>query len=405
MMNRWAWLAVVWMAGQLLFWGGRAMGQATGASGPAVGTDESGGSAAVRTWRVYIGTYTRGESKGIYLFEMEAASGELRPAGVAAETKNPSFLAVHPSRKFLYAVGEISDFAGKSGAISAFAVEPASGKLRLLNQQPSGGQGPCHVIVDAAGRNALAANYGSGSAAVLPIGPDGSLGKPSSVVQHEGSGPNPQRQAGPHAHSINLDPAGRYAFVPDLGLDRIFIYRFDAGAGSLARNDPPAAAVAPGAGPRHFAFHPTGGFAYVINELASTITAFVYDAHRGALKELQTIGTLPQGFTEPNTTAEVQVHPSGRFVYGSNRGLDSIAIFSVDAESGRLTAIGHESTRGKTPRNFGIDPAGKWLIAANQGSDTLAVFRIDERTGRLQPTGPTVNVPLPVCVKFVPAPR
>jgi len=350
--------------------------------------------------RVYVGTYTGKESKGIYMLRLDLAKDTLGDPELVAETRNPTFLALHPTGRFLYAVGEIGDFGGKrTGAISAFAIE-ASGKLTLLNQQPSGGPGPCHVSVDRQGRNVLAANYTGGSACVIPLADDGKLKTPTCVVQHEGKGANPRRQAGPHAHSINLDPAGRFAFVADLGLDKVMIYRLDAAAGTLTPNDPPAGLVAPGSGPRHFAFHPCGKFAYVINELASTITAFTYDLNSGRLDEIQTVTTLPEGFNGNNTTAEVQVHPSGRFVYGSNRGHDSIAIFAVDPASGKLTAVGHESTQGKTPRNFGIDPTGRYLLAANQGTNNLVLFRIDAATGKLTATGATATVGSPVCVKF-----
>jgi len=353
-------------------------------------------------YRLYVGTYTSGESKGIYLLDFDAGSGALMPVGLAGEAVNPSFLAVHPGGRFLYSVGEIGEFAGrKSGAVNAFAIDAASGKLRLLNQQPSGGSGPCHVCLDAKGSNALVANYSSGSAAVLPINPDGSLAPPSSVVQHEGSGPNPARQKGPHAHSINLDPAGRFAFVADLGVDRVFIYRFDSARGTLEANAPAAAKVPPGGGPRHFAFHPGGRFAYTNNELTSSVTAFAYAPERGELRDFQTLTTLPDDFASPNTTAEILVHPSGRFLYCSNRGHDSIAIFSIDPDSGRLTARGHQSTGGETPRNFGIDPAGRWLIAANQKSGTLCVFRIDGDSGMLERVGDPVSIPSPVCVRFV----
>jgi 6-phosphogluconolactonase len=357
-----------------------------------------------RTMLVYVGTYTGGESKGIYLFRMDPATGKLTPAGVAAETANPSFLAIHPNRRFLYAVGEIGDFAGrKSGAVSAFAIEPKSGALTLLNQQPSRGAGPCHLVVDGPGRNVLVANYGGGSVAALPIAADGRLGEATGFVQHEGSSVNPRRQEAPHAHSINTDRESRFAFAADLGLDRVLIYRLDSEQGTLTPNDPPYASVKPGAGPRHFAFHPGGRYAYVINELDSTLTAFSYDAARGALTELHTLSTLPAGFEGNNSTAEVQVHPSGKFVYGSNRGHHSIAIFAVDAATGRLTPVGHQPTGGRTPRNFGIDPTGTYLIAANQETHTLVVFRIDPATGRLEPTGETAGAPSPVCVKFLPA--
>jgi 6-phosphogluconolactonase len=360
---------------------------------------------AGKLW-VYVGTYTNAKSKGIYLFELDLASGQMTAKGLAGEAINPSFLAIHPSRKFLYAVGEMANFEGKrSGAVSAFAIDAANGWLKLLNQQPSVGAGPCHLIVDRDGKNVLVANYGGGSVAVLPVEADGRLRAASSVIQHTGKSVNPKRQEAPHAHSINLDAGNRFAVAADLGLDQLLVYRFDPAKGTLTPNDPPFAKVAPGAGPRHFAFHPGGRFAYVINELASTVTAFAYDPDRGELKELQTISTLPDGFKGNNSTAEVQVHPSGRFLYGSNRGHDSIAIFTIDPATGRLTAAGHQPTHGKTPRNFGIDPTGTYLLACNQHSDTISVFRIDPQTGRLKGTGQVIEAPTPVCVKMMPAPN
>jgi 6-phosphogluconolactonase len=351
---------------------------------------------------VYIGTYTQGKSKGIYLFRMDPASGQLTPAGLAAETVNPSFLAIAPNHRFLYAVNEIGEFGGtSSGAVSAFAIEPTTGKLTLLNQESSRGSGPCHLIVDRQGKNVLVANYGGGSVAVLPIRPDGRLGPATAFIQHQGSSVNPQRQKEPHAHSMNLDAANRFAFAADLGLDKVLIYRFDPNQGTLAPNDPAAAAVAPGAGPRHFAFHPSGRWAYVINEIDSTVTAFSYDAKTGALKSVQTISTLPERFTGNSSTAEIQVHPSGKFLYGSNRGDDSLAIFRIDPDTGRLTSVGRQPTQGKTPRGFGIDPTGTFLLAANQDSDSVVVFRIDPETGELRPTGQVVEVPKPVCVQFM----
>jgi 6-phosphogluconolactonase len=365
---------------------------------PAADSQDAGGG---KLW-VYLGTYTQGTSKGIYLYHLDLSTGALVSAGLAAETTSPSFLAIHPGRRFLYAVGEIGDFRGKkAGAVSAFSIDPASGKLGLLNQQPSGGPGPCHVAVDRAGRNVLAANYGGGSVVCLPIGDDGRLGQAASFVQHEGHSVNPARQKGPHAHSVNLSPDGRFAFVADLGLDKIMIYGLDAASGKLAPGNPPSAGVAPGAGPRHFAFHPGGRFAYGINELNSTVTAFAYDAQRGTLGTVQTISTLPEGFSGTNYPAEVQVHPSGKYVYGSNRGHDSLAIFAVDAETGKLAPVGHQSTQGRNPRNFGIDPTGSYLLAANQDSDNVVVFRIDSRTGRLRPTGHEASISKPVCVKFL----
>ena len=363
-----------------------------------VGTNQS----VVAAQRVYIGTYTRGDSKGIYLCRLDMQTGKLTPPVLAGETANPSFLAIHPSGDYLYAVGELGQFGGKrSGAVSAFRIGRPAGKLELLNQQPSGGAGACHLVVDASGRNVLVANYSGGSIAVLPIGDGGQLDEATAFVQHEGSSVNPRRQKGPHAHSINVAPDNRFAFVADLGLDKVLVYRFDATNGTLAPNDPAWATVKPGAGPRHFAFHLGGKSAYVINELQSTVTAFAYDARQGALTERQTLPTLPDGFDEDSTTAEVQVHPSGKFLYGSNRGHDSIAVFAIDATTGRLTPVEHESTQGQAPRNFGIDPTGAFLLAANQKSDTIVVFRINQDTGALTPTGHKVDIPSPVCVKVV----
>jgi len=346
---------------------------------------------------VYVGTYTGGLSKGIYRFELDLATGKAGEPVLAAESKNPSFLALHPGRRFLYAANET----GKTGTVSAFAIQ-ADGTLALLNQQPSEGQSPCHLVVDKAGTHVLVANYSSGTAAVLPIGADGKLAPASTTVRHEGKGPNAKRQEGPHAHSINLDPANRFAFLADLGLDKVFIYKYDGAAGALVPNDPPAGVTAPGAGPRHFCFHPNGKFAYVINEMLCTVTAFAYDAEKGSLAEIQTVPTLPADFTGPNTTAEVQLTPDGKHLYGSNRGHNSLAVFAVDAATGKLTAAGHVLSGGKTPRNFGIDPTGRWLLAAHQDSDSIVVFKIDPQSGKPEPTGQTLTVGKPVCVKMIP---
>jgi 6-phosphogluconolactonase len=353
---------------------------------------------------IYVGTYTGPKSKGIYRLRMDSASGALTGVELAAEMTNPSFVAVHPSRRFLYAVGETGGAGGKGG-VAAFAMSAETGKLDALNQQSTGGAGPCHLTVDREGRNVLATNYGSGSVCVLPVGADGRLSAASSVIQHQGSGPDPKRQAGPHAHSVNLDAAARFALVCDLGLDKVFVYRYDAAGGKLAPNDLPSASVAPGAGPRHISLHPTLPIVYVINEMSSTVTAFEYDAARGALRERQTVPTLPGDFKEASSTAEVRVHPSGRFLYGSNRGHDSIAIFAIDPRTGDLTARGYQSTLGREPRHFAIDPTGAHLVAANQNSDTLVVFRIDPETGALTPAGIAAQVPAPVCVTFVPPGR
>lgn len=351
---------------------------------------------------VYIGTYTSGSaSKGIYLMEFNTRTGALTNKGLVAETKDPSFLAIHPNRKFLYAVGEVSEYQGKpSGAVTAFAIDPQTGRLTPLNSQPSGGTGPCHIVVDREGRCALVANYGGGSVASLPIRPDGTLAEPASVIQHRGSSVNKSRQEAPHAHSINVDPSNQFAFAADLGTDQVLIYRLDPTTCKLTPHDPPFASVAPGSGPRHFAFHPSGKYAYVINELLCTITAFRYDPAKGTLTEIQTVTTLPHEVRPGYTTAEVVAYPSGKFVFGSNRGHNSIAVFTVDEATGKLTPAGHQGQGIKTPRNFNVDPTGRFLLVGNQDGDSVSVFRIDLQSGSLTPVGEPVAVPRPVCIRF-----
>ena len=355
---------------------------------------------AEKVW-VYIGTYTGPKSKGIYRCELDLTTGVLSAPKVAAETTSPSFLAVHPRHTFLYSVGEIGVFDGKKqGVVTAFSLDAKTGALKQLNQQGSGGPGPCHVVVDKAGKNVLVANYSGGSAACLPLKADGSLQPASSVVQHTGKGANPARQEHPHAHSINLDAANHFAFVADLGLDQVMIYAFDAANGKLTANDPPSVHLAPAAGPRHFAFHPSGKFAYVINEMDSTVTAMRYDAGQGRLEKIQAISSLPAGYKGDTSTAEVVVHPSGKFLYGSNRGHDSIVAYSIDPANGTLNLIGHQGEGVKVPRNFNIDPTGRYLLVANQGADSVVVFEIAP-SGELRPTESRVQVGSPVCVKFV----
>ncbi len=351
--------------------------------------------ASAKSISVYIGTYTGGGSGGIYRTTLDLHTGALAEPVLAAQTRNPSFVELHPSGKYLYAVSE----GGGAGAVTAFAIDP-TGDLKRLNQQPSGGAGPCHINVDHAGRNVLVANYGSGSASVIPIRPDGSLGSPTGFVQHTGSGPNAGRQKGPHAHSVNVSPDDRFAFVADLGIDRIMIYKLDVDAGTIVANDPPFASLAPGAGPRHFAFTPDGKYAYVINELNSTMTAFAYDSATGALAEVQTVPTQPAGFAGSSYCAEVRVHPSGRFLYGSNRGHDSIVVYRVDPAHGALSFVEHETAGIKTPRNFNIDPTGAFCLVANQDGDSVVVFRIDPQTGALEPTSHKISVGRPVCIRF-----
>ncbi len=352
---------------------------------------------------VYIGTYTGPASKGIYAYRFHPADGKLTSIGLAAETTNPSFLAIHPNGRFVYSVSEMDNYNGqKTGAVSAFSIDPQSGKLTLLNTVSSKGGGPCHVLVDKTGKNLLVANYGTGSVASLPVKEDGSLGEASAFVQHTGSVALPQRQGGPHAHSVNLSADNRFMIATDLGLDEALVYRFDATKGSLTPNDPPFAKVAPGSGPRHFAFHPTEKYAYTINEISSTVTAFRYDRARGSLQEIQTVSSLPKDFSgKNNSTAEIAVDRQGRFLYGSNRGHNSIAVFAIDPHKGTLTPVEYTSTQGKTPRNFAIDPTGAYLFAANEGSGNIVLFHIDRQTGRLTPAGQTLEVGAPVCVTFV----
>ena len=350
---------------------------------------------------VYVGTYTSGKSEGIYLYRLNLSSGELKPVATTSGVVNPSFLAIAPSRRYLYAVNEVEEFAGKrSGALSAFAIDQRTGQLRLLNQQPSLGGAPCYVVVDRAGRFVLLANYAGGNVAVLPVRSDGSLGEATDVKQDLGSSVNAARQEGPHAHCIVLDPANRFAYACDLGTDKIMIFRFDKRRGRLVPNEKPWVQVKPGAGPRHLTFHPGGRYAYVINELHATVTAFAHDRAQGNLKEVQTVATLPTDFTGANTSADIHVSPDGRFLYCSNRGHDSIACFKLDPRNGKLAFSAHESTGGKTPRNFAIDPTGAFLLVANQNSDNIVTFRRDGKTGRLSATGHLAEVPSPVCLKF-----
>jgi 6-phosphogluconolactonase len=355
------------------------------------------------TLMVYVGTYTGGTSasKGIYPLRLDLATGALTEAGTPAESVSPSFLALHPSGRFLYAVNETGGSAKEEGGVSAFAIDAGTGGLTFLNRQSSRGGSPCHLALDAKGRHVLVANYGGGSVAVLPVQQGGRLDATTTFVQHEGQGADPGRQKGPHAHWVDLDTADRFALVADLGLDQVIVYKYDPAKGSLTPNQPPAGRLAPGAGPRHAAFHPDGRHFYVINELNSTVTAFSYDAGAGKLSELQTLSTLPASFTGQSFTAEIAVRPDGKFLYGSNRGHDSIAIFAIDPATGKLTAAGHQSTLGKKPRNFAIDPTGAYLLAANQDSDTIAVFRIDKTSGGLTAVGRPLGVPRPVCVVFV----
>jgi 6-phosphogluconolactonase len=353
----------------------------------------------------FIGTYTsKTDSKGIYSFHFDSSSGRLTSVAVAATTQDPSFLTVAGNGKYLYAVNERGEFDGKkSGALTSYSLDPKSGKLTQLNQVPSGGADPCYVSFDQTGKYLLVANYSGGSVSTFPVAADGRIGPASAFVQHTGSGPNKERQEAPHAHYVASSADNRFVVVVDLGLDEVVVYRFDSTKGSLTPNDPPFAKVAPGAGPRHLAFHPNGKFAYVLNEVNSTVTAFAYDSSNGSFSMLQTLSTIPKDFTAHNDTAEIVVHPSGKFLYASNRGHDSIAEFTIDPAKGTLTLDGDFPTQGKTPRNFALDPTGKFLLAANQESNNIVVFRIDQSTGALTATSQVAKVPAPVDVVFVPA--
>ncbi|HZV36693.1 MAG TPA: lactonase family protein [Verrucomicrobiae bacterium] len=350
---------------------------------------------------VYFGTYTGAKSKGIYVARMDLATGALSSLDIAAETPNPTFLEVDARHHRLYAANEIGKFEGKNaGSVSAFSIEPDTGKLTLLNVRTSGGGGPCHVVLDKQDKNVLVANYGGGSVEVLPVLPDGTLGEATAFVQHEGKSVNPSRQEKPHAHCVTLDPANRFAFVCDLGIDKIMSYRFDPAHGTLTPNEPAFFQDEPGAGPRHLTFAPNGHFAYLINELGSTMTALAYDAANGSFRELQTLPMLPDDFKGFNLSAEVVVDASGKHVYGSNRGHDSIAVFDVNRSKGTLKLAQRQSVQGKTPRHFAIDPTGKFMVVANQDSSNVVVFAINPRNGKITPTGQTLEVPSPVCVKF-----
>jgi len=364
----------------------------------------SGKAAAKGQYLAYVGTYTaKTNSKGIYAFHFDTATGQLTAIGVAAETPDPSWVVVHPSGKYAYAANE----AGKASTVSAFAVDAKNGKLTLLNQIPALGEDPCYLSFDKTGKYVLVANYSSGTIAVFPVLADGRLGEHTALVKDEGAtGPNKERQEAPHAHWIGVTPGNLFAFVADLGLDEIMMYRFDANKGSLVPHEPAFATLDPGAGPRHIAIHPNGRFVYAANELKSTVTVFSSAAQKKNQPYLvlkQQVSLLPQNFSGRNDAAEIAVHPNGKFLYASNRGHDSIAVFAIDEANGTLTSVADVSTGGKEPRHFAIDPTGKYLLAENQFSNNIVVFKIDPTTGGLTPTGQVVEVPSPVDLTFVTA--
>ncbi|MFN0166888.1 MAG: lactonase family protein [Bryobacteraceae bacterium] len=358
--------------------------------------------APAREYRVYVGT-GGSQSRGIYMFRLETRTGKATEPELAAEASNPNFLEIHPSRKFVYAVGDIPGPEGKKqGGVMAFSIEMKTGKLALLNQVSSSSAGPCHISVDKTGQTALVANYGGGTVAAFGIEKDGRLRESASVIRHAGKSVNPKRQEAPHPHSFNVSLDNRWGVAADLGLDQVLVYKLDPAKSTITPANPPFAKVASGAGPRHFAFHPSGKYGYVINEIGNTVTAFRFDTARGVLTEIQDITTLPAGFSGTSYTAEVRVHPNGHFLYGSNRGHDSIAVFAIDQATGRLKPVEIVSTQGKNPRNFNLDPSGTLLLAGNQSTDNIVIFRVDRATGKMTPTGQTLKVPAPICHRFLP---
>jgi 6-phosphogluconolactonase len=374
--------------------------------GVALGQTAGGGS-ETNSMLVYIGTGTGANDPqhGIFVMRFDPASGKMSDVKLAATSARSTFIFIHPNRKWLYAFNEMSDANGnKGGGVEAFEIDPASGSLKLINNQPSGGKGPCYVSVDPSGRVALVANYGSGALASLAIDQaSGALSPPVSVIQHSGSSANKERQSGPHAHSLNADPSGKFAISCDLGTDRVDVYKLDAAPAKLTENDPPFATVAPGSGPRHLAFSKDQKFVYVANEVNNTVTVFAWDGSRGSLSEVQTIGTLPADYSGTDTVSEVQVSPSGRFVYAANRGSNTMAIFAADQSTGKLEPRGHVPCGGNWPRNFRIDPSGKFMLVTNERSGNVVEFRIDDATGALTPTGESVQIPTPMCAKFLEA--
>ena len=349
---------------------------------------------------IYIGTYTSGKSEGIYGYQFDPQSGALTRVNSIKST-NPSFLAIDRSKRYLYAVNEVGEYLGKpSGGVSAYVIERPNLNLRLLNEQATQGADPCHLSVDSKRKVLLVANYTGGNVSVLPIRPDGTLGMVMDVKQHEGSGPKEQ-QKGPHAHCIMLDRNERYALASDLGIDKVMIYRFDRATGKLTPAQQPFAELKSGAGPRHLTFHPNGKYLYVIDELDSTMTVFGYDERNGTLTHIDTVSTLPSDFSGTSYCADVHVSQSGKFLYGSNRGHNSIVVFEIDPRTGKLKLVQHISTEGDWPRNFTIDPSGAFLLVANQRSDNVVTFSIDPGTGQLKPTGHNESIPSPVCLRFL----
>lgn len=353
---------------------------------------------------VFVGTYTFGPGnakrpEGIFGYRMDPATGALSPVSKAGGPPNPSYLAVDTSGRYLAAV---SEWGQRGVGISSYAIDTHSGSLTLINSQPVGGDSPAYVSIHPSGKWVLTANYMGGSASVLPLSEDGKLGERTALVEHQGSGPRKDRQEAPHAHSVIMAPGSSLVLVADLGIDRVMLYDLDEEKGTLAPHAVPALELPPGSGPRHMTFSPDGRFLYVVNELSSSLTAFQFDSAAKTFQEIQAVSLLPADFQGKNTSADLHMTPSGKFLYASNRGHDSLAIFAVDESSGKLTQVGHQSTQGKTPRNFAIDPTGSFLLAANQDSGTIVTFRIDTATGGLTPTGAVTELAMPVCIRFWP---
>ena len=345
------------------------------------------------------GTYTSGKSEGIYVYKFNSSDGSATKVS-QVKISNPSFIAVSPDERFVYSVKENAAANGKGGEITAFSFDNVNGTLSYINEQPSGGDHPCYVTVDKTGRWVVAGNYSSGSLTVLPVLADGSLGNAVSVIQHSGSGPDKKRQQSPHVHATLFSADNRFLFVPDLGIDKIMIYNFDAVTGKLKPAKPAFAQSAGGAGPRHFSFHPADKYGYLIEEMTGTVVAYRYKT--GKLKKLQRISSMPAGDSSNAGSADIHVSPDGKFLYASNRGnSNTIAIFKINQKSGKLLLVGHQSTLGKTPRNFNFDPSGNFLLVANQNSDNIVVFIVDKQTGLLTDTGNRINVGNPVCLKWV----
>ena len=353
---------------------------------------------------LFVGTYTTGtQSKGIYTYRFNTKTGTLRYVSTAENVIDPSYLTTDTSGRFLYAVNETLEYDGKkSGAVSSFALDRQKGTLTLLNKQPSFGGAPCYITLSKDEKHAIVANYVAGNLSVFPIDSTGRLGTKSDIVQHVGTGPRRDRQEAAHAHSIDLDRNGVFAAACDLGADKIYLYKFDSKAGRLTPNSAQEFFQSPaGSGPRHLAFHPNRDLAFVINELDCTVTSLKYDPSNGTLGQIQTISTLPKDWVGESTGGELHVSPDGQFLYGSNRGHDSIVSYKIDQPSGRLSLIGHTPTGGQVPRNFIIDPTGGYLLVANQKSNNIVVFTVEQATGKLQATGNVIDVPTPVCLKLI----